>query len=224
MLKIGHRGAAGYAPENTLASFQKALDLKVDMIELDVYQCQSGELIVMHDDKVDRTTDGSGYVWNKTLQELKKLKAGQEEKIPTLVEALDLIKKKVPVNIELKGENTAKPVSNLINQYKKKGWADKNFIISSFNHIELQKFKKYQPKINIGALICGIPSNYAAAAEKLGAYSINPSLEFINQKLVDDAHKRDLKVFVWTVNEKDDIKRIKKMGADGIFSNFPDRI
>ncbi|MDZ7798191.1 MAG: glycerophosphodiester phosphodiesterase family protein [Patescibacteria group bacterium] len=223
MFKIGHRGAAGYAPENTLASFQKALDLKVDMIELDVYQCHSEELVVMHDDKVDRTTNGHGYVWEKTLKELKKLEAVAGEKIPTLRQVLDLIDKKVPVNIELKEENTAQSVAQIINQYKNKGWSDEDFIISSFNHIELQKIKKLQPKIKIGALLCGMPADYATLAEKMGTYSINPNLEFINQEFVDDAHARGLKIFVWTVNDKDDIERMKNLGVDGLFSNYPDR-
>jgi len=103
-LKIGHRGAMGYEPENTLRSFKKALDLKVDMIELDVYVCKSDELIVIHDDKVDRTTNGQGYVVNKTFEELRTLDAGKNEKIPTLSEVLNLVNRKAKLNIELKGK------------------------------------------------------------------------------------------------------------------------
>ena len=96
--KIGHRGAMGYAPENTLKSFKKALELNVDAIELDVYICKSGELVVIHDDKVNRTTNGKGYVAEKTFKELRALDAGEKEKIPELKEVFDLVNKKVNIN------------------------------------------------------------------------------------------------------------------------------
>src|SRR3989344_9380836 len=122
MLKIGHRGACGYAPENTLKSFQRAIDLGVDAIELDVQLCKSGELIVMHDNTVDRTTDGSGFIKKLKLKDLKKLDAGEGERIPTLEEVLNLVDRRVKVNIELKGPKTAKPALKLIDEYiKKKG-------------------------------------------------------------------------------------------------------
>ncbi|MFH1175371.1 MAG: glycerophosphodiester phosphodiesterase family protein [bacterium] len=225
MLKIGHRGAKGYEPENTLASFKKALDLGVDAIELDVYVCETGELVVIHDDKVDRTTNGEGLVEEKTFEELQALDAGNGNKIPTLEEALNLINKKAIVNIELKGEKTAKPVSELLKRYiTKKRWQSDLFLVSSFSHRELFDFHNLMPQIRTGALVVGIPLGYAKFAEKLGAYSVNLSMEFINQDFVDDAHKRGMKVFVWTVNDLDDIERMKKLGVDGIFSDFPDRV
>lgn len=225
VLRIGHRGAMGYEPENTLRSFKKAIELNVDMVELDVYVCNTGELVVIHDDKVDRTTNGKGYVFEKSFQELRKLDAGKGEKIPSLQEVLDLIDKKVKVNIELKGEKTAKPVLEVIEKYvHEKGWSYENFFISSFNHYELREFNKLNPKVKIGALITGIPIDFAKFAEKVNAYSANISGEFINKEFVQDAHKRGMKVFVWTVNDADDIERIKQLNVDGIFSNFPDRI
>lgn len=224
-LKIGHRGAAGYAPENTLSSFKKALELDVDAVELDVYACKTGELVVIHDDKVDRTTDGKGYVVSKNFEELRALNAGNGQKIPLLEEVLDLIGNKVIVNVELKGGDTAESVSKIIGRYiKEKNWNKDNFFVSSFNHPELKKFKELMPEIKIGAIIVGIPEAYAEFAEKLGANSVNLSVEFINQEFVDDAHKRGLKVFVWTVNDIDDIERMKALAVDGIFSSFPDRL
>lgn len=225
LFRIGHRGACGYEPENTLASFRKALKLDVDMIELDVYVCKSGEIVVIHDDKVDRTTDGNGYVIKKTFEELRELDAGKGEKIPTLIEVLDLINRKVKVNIELKGVKTAERISDIIEEYvNEKNWKYEDFQVSSFNHYELQKFKGLNSNVKTGALVCGIPLGDAKFAEELGSYSVNPSLEFINKKFVDDAHKRKLKVFVYTVNDLDDIENMKKIGVDGIFSNFPDRL
>ena len=113
-LKIGHRGACGYEPENTLRSFKKALDLGVDTIELDVHKTKDEATVVIHDEKVDKTTNGTGFVADKSLEEIKKLDAGKGEKIPTLEEVLDLVNRKAQVNIELKGEGTARPVADII--------------------------------------------------------------------------------------------------------------
>lgn len=222
---IGHRGAMGYAPENTLKSFKKAMEYDIDAVELDVYACKSGELVVIHDEKVDRTTNGKGYVIDKTYDEIKTLDAGQNEKVPLLSEVLDLIDKKVKVNIELKGANIAKPVNDLIEDYvKQKEWEYDDFLISSYDHCELKKFNEINPKIEIGALVYGIPIGFAEFAEKLNATYAILAIEFINQEFVDDAHNRGMKVYVCTVNDLDDIKRMKALGIDGIISNFPDRL
>ncbi|MCG2712917.1 MAG: glycerophosphodiester phosphodiesterase [Candidatus Omnitrophica bacterium] len=225
VLKIGHRGAAGYEPENTLPSFKKALELNVDLVELDVQACKSGELMVIHDLKVDRTTNGTGYVCEKIFNELRILDAGKKQTIPSLQEALDMIDKKAKVNIEIKSEGIARPVFNVILEYvKQKGWSWDDFLVSSFNHYELQKFSQLAPQVKTGAIIAGIPIGYAQCASMLKSYSLHPSKEFINQALVDDAHNRGLKVYAYTLNEPEDIQKVKLLGVDGIFSNFPDRI
>jgi len=223
-LTIGHRGACGYAPENTLLSFKKALEFdNVDMIELDVYVLSSGELVVIHDDTVDRTTNGEGYVWDYSFDKLRELGAGEGEVIPTLNEVLDLVQRKVQVNIELKGEGTAEPTAKLIEEYLEKGWQCEDFLVSSFNHHELKKFKELSPEVRIGALITAIPLDYAKFAEDLEAFAANLCIEFINKDFVDDAHSRGLKVYVFTVNTKQDMKRMKDLGVDGIFTNYLDR-
>ena len=224
-LKIGHRWAAGYEPENTLASFQKAIDLNVDMIELDVYLCKTGELVVLHDPKVDRTTNGIGYIEDKTFEELRKLDAGKGEKIPTLQEVLDLVDKRVQVNIELKWADTATAVGDLIQEYiNTKERKTEHFVVSSFNHYELQTFKKQHPQIRIGALLWEIPLGLAKFWVELDAWSVNLCNEFINQEFVDDGHQRWLKVLVWTTNDLDDIEKMKNLWIDWAFSNFPDRL
>ena len=225
VLKIGHRGAMGYESENTLRSFKKAIELKVDMVELDVHVCKSGELVVIHDDRVDRTTDGKGYVSEKSAQELRKLDAGKGDKIPTLREVLDFIDRRVKVNIELKGEGTAKPVSKLVEEYvSMKDWSYEDFLISSFNYNELIEFSKLNPKVKIGFLITYVPSGFLELAEKINAHSVNISMEFVNERFVQDAHKRGIKVFVWKVNDIEDIEKMVALGVDGIFSDFPDRL
>lgn len=225
ILKIGHRGAMGHEPENTIRSFKKALELNVDAIELDVYVCKTGELVVIHDDKIDRTTNGTGYTEDKTFAELRQLDAGEGELIPTLEEVLDLVDKRVIVNIELKGRSTAFATYQIIDKYIiNNGWTELDFMVSSFDHHELNKFKHLYPQIPIGVLLEGIPLTYADCAVQLNAQSINLSIDFINQDFVNDAHKKGLKVYVYTVNDYDDISKIKKLNIDGIFCNFPERL
>ncbi len=117
MLKIGHRGAMGYAPENTLGSFAKALELGVDGIELDVHVCKSGEVVVIHDERVDRTTNGKGQVKEMTLKELKELDAGKGERIPTLEEVLDFVDRRAFIDIELKAEGIGNSVADIVRKY-----------------------------------------------------------------------------------------------------------
>ena len=225
VLKIGHRGAMGYEPENTLRSFQKALDLGVDMIELDVFRCKSGEIIAFHDEKLNQLTNGTGYVTKKTLAELKKLDAGKGEKIPTLEEALDLIDRKCQVNIELKGKRTLNTVLKVIEKYvRNKGWKYEDFIISSFMRHKLKKIPKHHTPVRIGALLSYRIFHFFKFAKKIKAYSVHIKYNLVNEKFVKKAHKKGLKVFVWTVNEPEEIQRFKDMGVDGIFSDFPDRI
>jgi glycerophosphoryl diester phosphodiesterase len=224
-LKIGHRGARGHEPENTLLSFKKALELGVDMIELDVYTLKDGHTVVFHDDELGRTTNGEGLLIGKTFEEIKKLDAGKGEKVPMLEEVLDLVDKKTQVNIELKGEDTAQPVARIVEKYvQEKGWSYDDFLVSSFNHRELKEFKDLKPEVKIGMLISDVSPDYSQLAENLGAYSINVNKEFVTRELVNDVHEKGLKVFVWTVNNKDEIRRIKLLGVDGIFSDYPDRL
>ncbi|MCP4649651.1 MAG: glycerophosphodiester phosphodiesterase [PVC group bacterium] len=225
MIKIGHRGARGYEPENTILSFEKALELGVDWVELDVYRCKTGEIVAVHDRKLDRSTNGSGVVADKSFAEVRALDAGKGQHIPTLEEVLVCVDKRAKVNIEIKGEDAAKPVAEIIERYvQENGWQHEDFLVSSFNHYELLAFSRICPQVKVGAVIAGIPIGYAEGATKVNAYSVHPSKEFINQALVDDAHNRDMKVFVYTVNDPDDIERVKALGVDGIFSDFPDRL
>jgi glycerophosphoryl diester phosphodiesterase len=222
MLKIGHRGACGYEPENTLRSFAKALELGVDIVELDVHVCASGELVVIHDDTVDRTTNGIGRVADKTLAELQTLDAGKGEKVPTLREVLDVVNRQCQVNVELKGKDTATLVAKLVDEYvNEHGWQHDDFLVSSFNYKALEKCKELSSHTRMSVLLEEEPSDFHRFIEKFNVYSVNPSLDFVNQEFVNDAHSHNQRVFVWTVNEPHDIERMKKLGVDGVFSNFP---
>lgn len=223
--KIGHRGAMGYAPENTLLSFRKAIEPGVDMVELDVHVCKTGELVVIHDETVDRTTDGHGYVAEMTLQELQMLNAGDGERVPTLCEVLDFINRRVQVNIELKGKDTAQPACKVIQEYvRDRQWQNDDFLVSSFDYDELRVCRTLLSTIPLGLLISEQVFNYAEIAEKLGAKAVVPEYYLVNEKYVKDAHERGLQIMVWTVNEKNDIERMKRIGVDGIISNYPDRV
>lgn len=221
---FGHRGAAGYEPENTLRSVRKALDLGVDGIEVDVHLVD-GQLIVIHDDTLQRTTNGSGRLSRKSFAQLRAFDAGRGERIPILAEVFDTVAHRALINVELKGPGTAAPVAALIEDYVgKRGWRWDEFIVSSFDHEQIKHSKQIAAELRTAALINRVPRGLAAFAEKLGAYAVNPSRRCVTPKLVADAHQRDLKVFVYTVNSPKEIARMTALGVDGVFCDFPDRI
>ncbi len=225
MLIIGHRGSAGYEPENTLRSFKKALTLGVDAIELDVHLSLDKNLIVIHDETVDRTTSGKGYVAKKSLQELKQLDAGKGESIPTLQEALNLINKRALVNIELKGVGTGKSVARVIEAYvRQHNWTYNDFLISSFNTKELQECNQINPQIKIGLLLENIPIMDIKSFAKLRIKALIIDYKVINQIAVKKCRDQNLQICVYTVNNLGDIARMKGLDVDGIISDYPDRI
>lgn len=227
---IGHRGAKGYEVENTLASFEKALELGVDMIELDVRVCRCGTLVVMHDNKMNRTSNGKGTISKRSYGELKCFTVNGEPLL-TLNKALNFINRKVKINIELKDKGTAKPVFHMIENFvHKKGWHYDDFLISSFNHKELEIFRELNPDARIGVLVRKKvitrkrSIHYLDFAKKINAYSIHPSTKVANKGFVIRAHERDMKVFVYTANKYNEIAKLIDMGVDGIFSDYPDRV
>ena len=222
-LCIGHRGAMGHAPENTLASFYKALQLGAPCVELDVHYVD-GNLFVFHDDRLERTTDGSGYLAAKNFDQLRSLDAGRGEKIPILAEVFELIDKRAGINIELKGPDTARPVAKFVAALREQGWDNDLILVSSFNHRELETIKQIDPRIKLGALIVGLPLDDADFAARLGAYSVHPSIEFVDRRFVNNAHSHGMRVFVFTVNHPSDISRMRELGVDGVFTNFPERV
>lgn len=223
-LKIGHRGACGYEPENTLISFEKAIRLGVDMIELDVHCCKSGELVVIHDETLERTTNGKGPVSEMNWSEIKKLDAGNRERVPLLSEVFDLVDRRVKVNIELKGEGTALPACKLIDSYvTAKGWTYDDFILSSFSHNELYTVRSMNKVLKIGANIEELPFDFTALNKDICLHSVHPSIESLTDDFVEKAHNSGLKVYVWTIVKPEEAQRTLQMGADGIFMNFPDK-
>jgi glycerophosphoryl diester phosphodiesterase len=220
---FGHRGARGHEPENTVRSVRRALELGADGVEVDVHFAD-GHLVVIHDDTLERTTNGQGRVTNKSFTYLRSLDAGSGERIPTLREVCDAVNRRAIINVELKGPNTAGPVAALITEYVNRcGWSCDDFLVSSFDLARILEAKQLCPAIRIGALISKTPRGLAKFAEALGAWSLHPSKRCVTPKLVAEAHRRGLKVFVFTVNQPLEIARMKTLGVDGIFSDFPER-
>jgi glycerophosphoryl diester phosphodiesterase len=225
MLKIGHRGAKGHKPENTLISFQKAIDLHVDRIELDVHLSLDKELMVIHDETVDRTTDGKGLVNQLSLPELKRFRIEKEHRIPTLSEVLNLIDQKCDINIELKSYETANKVVDLIEQYvSERKWNYNQFLVSSFDWNALQQVTLLNSKIAIGVLTETNLDLALAFAKFIRAKSIHPYFHLLTEANTAKMQEKGFQVFPWTVNEIEDIRKIKTYNVNGVISDFPDRL
>jgi glycerophosphoryl diester phosphodiesterase len=219
MLKIGHRGAKGYVAENTLASFKKALELKVDGIELDIHLSSDAEIMVIHDETINRTTNGNGFVKDFTSVELKQFG------IPTLIEVLDVINQECFVNIEIKDAKTTEFVVELIQNYlSKKHWNIKKFIVSSFDWAVLKEISQLNSTIKIGVLTEDNIDDAIAFAKEIKAFSINLYFNLLTINIVERIQKEGFQIHTWTVNSSEDITFVKSLNVDGIISDFPDKI
>jgi glycerophosphoryl diester phosphodiesterase len=225
MLKIAHRGAKAYEPENTLQAFQKALDLKADGIELDVHLSADGHLIVIHDDTIDKMTNGKGFVNTLSLTELKSFLIDGKYEIPTLNEVFDLIDKKCFINIELKSHETLGKAVALIEEYiSEKNWNYDYFIVSSFDWNALQEVHNLNSNIPIGVLTETDLSLALAFAETIKAKAIHPYYHLLNLENVLQMQEKGFLVLPWTVNIEEDIQKIKSYKVNGIITDFPDKI
>ena len=220
MLCIGHRGARGHAPENTLASVRKAIALGADWIEIDVYWVD-GELVVFHDDRLERTTNGQGLLRSQSFDYLRSLDAGDGEQIPTLAEVFEAAAGKVGINVELKGPGTAEPVVQFLQE---RGEDLSGVLLSSFRHDELRLVQQLDAEVRLGALFVELPSDAIAQAQVLNAWSINPAKEAVTEAFVVAAHAAGLKVLVFTVNEVAQMEWMRAMGVDGVFTDYPNRL
>ncbi|MRX66535.1 glycerophosphoryl diester phosphodiesterase [Flavobacterium resistens] len=225
MLKIAHRGAKAYEPENTLQAFQKALDLNSDGIELDVHLSADGHIIVIHDETIDKMTNGKGAVNSFSLKELKCFSTAEGHQIPTLKEVFDLVNKKCFINIELKSAAALTKVVSLIDEYvSEKNWKYEHFIVSSFDWNALLEVHNLDSKIPIGVLTETDLNLALAFAETIKAKAIHPYYHLLNQENVQEMQQKGFLVLPWTVNIEEDIQKIKSYNVNGIISDFPDKI
>ncbi len=213
---MGHRGAAALEPENTLRSIERAMEIGVDAVEIDVRLSKDGELMVVHDSTVDRTTDGSGPVSDYSLDDLKKLDAGGGQTIPTLQEVMELVGYKVKLVIELKEEETERMVVELI---KRNSFEDNVYVIS-FWHELVKTVKVMESCIKTGVLLVGCPVDTCVAGQA-SADALVMKYNFVNRHFVEMVHKNGLQVFVWNIDDRHLLKPYVDMGVDGIGSNDP---
>ena len=225
VLVIGHRGARGHVAENTLASIEKAMELGVDGVEIDVFRCATGELVVFHDKTLEKLTDGVGYIEQMTLDSIKQFRVLGKEPIPTLNEVMDLIDGKIQLNIELKGTQTAILTSELLALYfKESNWKPEDIFISSFDWNELDVFYEVNKEVAIAVLTEDDPLDAIPIGQRLSAFAINPNFKSLTQKNIKKIQDAGFKVYPWTVNEPEDIKKMIEIGVDAVITDYPERI
>lgn len=220
VLKIGHRGAAGHAPENTVAAILKGIALGVDFVEIDVRRTADGVLVVLHDETVNRTTNGKGRVDRLSLWEVKKFDAGNGEHIPTLQEVLTLAAGQAGLMLELKVEGVARQAVEIVRGV---GFRDP-VIYASFLHDELTHVRKADPEASLMVLFGRLPQAPVSRAIAHGSSHVGLRHNTATRPLVDAFHCEDLLVFVYTPDNPRDIQRVLSLGVDGVISNFPERI
>ena len=226
-LSFGHRGAKGYVAENTFESISKAIELGVDGIEIDVFKCLSGDLVLFHDKDLKDLTGESGQIENLTINELEEFLVLEKYKIPTLNDVLMKIESPLFVNIELKGSDTAGATSKIVADFSRKtSWTKNHFIVSSFNWNELEKFRSIDNNTPVGVLVNkSISINEAIEfGKKINAQAIHPHYQLLDEITVKKIKNNGFKTYTWTVNNADDINFMKKIKVDGIISDYPDRI
>lgn len=228
LLCIAHRGGPQFSgstlPENSLAAIARALELGVYAIEIDIFQI-GGELFVTHDRRLGRVVSGEGIITEQSLSYLHAQRLENGEPIPTLQQVLELVGDKALLNIEIKGANSVPTLKSVLDEYvSSEQGSYEQYVISSFDHQQLFQSMQQLPQIKRGVLIEGIPIDYAACCEPLKAYSFNTHLSFITPELIQDAQKRGLKNWVYTVNHEDDWKTMVALGIDAVFTDKPDEL
>lgn len=233
---IGHRGASGYYPENTILAFDKAIELGADMLELDVQQTKDGILVVIHDPNVNRTTSGTGNVRDLTYEELQRLDAGSwfhphftGERIPALDEVLERYSGKVRLLIELKKPslypNIELKLAEKLMDFNLDKLGDEQIIVQSFDRKSMKKFHDLLPAIPVGVLVnnrpAGIPLREIRGIAEYASY-LNPKVTLVNQRLINRIHGCGMKTFAWTVKDRKTARALLKKGMDGIATDYLD--
>lgn len=226
---IAHRGGRDWAPENTIAAFKKSMGAGVDGLEFDLHRCASGELVVIHDDDLNRTTNGVGFVKDCTYAELKRLSAGlwfaeefRHERIPLLTEVLDLVDESVFIDLELKNspmgyEGIEQELLAEIEPYRNK----LRISVSSFDHHCLRRLRSLDSEIEIGVLAAAALVDLKEYASKFDARYYIQDYDCLMPEDVLEAREAGLEVIVWTVNDKHKWQRLIDMGVFGICTDYP---
>lgn len=218
IVRIGHRGATGHLIENTLGSINRAIELGVDFVEIDLRRTRDGHLVLLHDERVDRTTNGAGAIASLTLNQVRRLKTRDGQYIPTLEEALDLADRRVGLMLELKTAGLAEPVVETVRRAR----FSRDIIYASFLHSELSRLRRLVPSANILALLKKARQRVNIALRDLTHVGVG--LDGMTSRFVSTMHAAGLQIFVYTLNQPADIQRAKALGVDGIISDFPERV
>ena len=234
---VAHRGATAYAPENTIAAFDLAVEMKADYIEIDLQRSKDGELVIIHDTTVDRTTDGTGRVGDLSLAQLRSLDAGSwmgeqfaGEQIPTFEEILDRYRGKVGILIELKAPELYPGMEEQVAASLTERNLDKpqneKIIIQSFNFESMKKMDRLLPKVPIGVLTSSSTHTTAEALQEFATYAewFNPSYHIVTPELVDHVHALDMQIGSWTVRSQEAADFLFEMGVDAIITDYPDYV
>lgn len=236
MWVIAHRGASGAAPENTMAAFRKAVELGAGFIETDLQLSRDARLVALHDDTLERTTNGRGPVASKTLEELRKLDAGSwfrssghesapfaGERIPTVEEVLAFGREhEIGLHLELKPTGPSGAEHAVVGALHAANEVARSVVLS-FSASVLRRVHQLDPLVMTGFLFDRLPSPVATAVDA-GARQLLPRVDRVTRELVADAHAHDLRVVVWTADSQADMEKLIAAGVDGIITDYPDRL
>jgi glycerophosphoryl diester phosphodiesterase len=214
------KGTGSIEPENTVGSISEAIKLGADQIEIDAQLTADHRVVVIHDEIVDRTTDGSGRVAYYTFEGIRNLDAGLGEKIPTLEEVIEVVKGKAILQIELKGRNVQDEVVRIV----KKLDMVNEVVLTSFRHESVRRAKALEPKLRTGVLFLCVPIDSTQLAINAHANNLHPNVDYIDSMMVEAAHRSGLKVFVWNADTQEKAKEMLRYGVDGIGTNRLDLI
>ena len=228
-INIAHRGASAYTPENTFAAFDKALALGVDNVELDVHFSADGHIVVIHDDTLDRTTNGSGLVTGQTLDQLRFLDTGEwfsaefkGQVIPTLAHVLERYKGWLHFHIEIKGRTPglAKRTADLVRGFG----VGSISTITSFDLAPLEDVRTHAPELYVGWLVLEVNDSVISQAQDLSLVQLCPPASLVTPELVNELHRKGFVVRAWRVSDIDLMRQVVDAGADGMTLNFPDKL
>ncbi|WP_085993968.1 glycerophosphodiester phosphodiesterase [Oceanobacillus senegalensis] len=238
MVNVAHRGASGHAPENTMAAFQKGFEMKADYVEIDVQMTKDGELVVIHDTTVDRTTNGTGYVGDLTLEEIRQLDAGSwfsesyaGEKVPTFEEVLDAFRGKVGILIELKAPELypgiEKKIAEALKERNMHQSNNEKIIIQSFNHESMEKSKELLPNLPHGVLAGTSWKN--VTEEQLSEFAMyadyfNPNMNIVTDELVSDVHEAGMEIYPYTSRSQEQAFHLFDLNVDGIITDYTEHV
>ncbi|MGG1552242.1 glycerophosphodiester phosphodiesterase [Paenibacillus ferrarius] len=231
-LIIGHRGAAGEAPENTLASFALAVEQGAEGIELDIHISKDGEIVVCHDPTLDRTTNGSGLICEHDWQDIRQLDAGawfadnyRGERVPLLREVFEMLPKGFFVNVEVKYAYEGRLEQALLAYLRESGRME-DVVISSFDHQCIRRLKLAEPDVKVGLLYAANLFDHAAYARQadIDVFSLHPNYQTIAASDVKGAATAGLAIYPYTVNEEEDFARMTEAGVSGIITDYPGRL